>query len=138
MSRELVIHRHYCKWLLKFIANYLLHSSVQSAHQNFSLSEVLSLSLHNWLRKNTIIGSLFLRSRFEWCVIQVPWSDSLYHCCTPGTQISITSSPHCVSAQLRLPSKTDPWSHCEVCSLPVCSSWQVHSHDNTVHTQLTS
>lgn len=147
MSRELVIHRHYtangCSNSLQIICFIRLYNLPIKISP--SLSKIIpvplsfSFSLHNWLRKNTFIGSLFLCSRFEWCVIRVPWSDSLYHCCTPGTwDLYLLLTPIVSAPQLRLPSETDPWSHCKVCSLPVCSSWQVHSHDNTMHTQLTS
>lgn len=93
MSRELVIHRHYtangCSNSLQIIC--FIHLYNLPIKISPSLSKIIpvplsfSFSLHNWLRKNTFIGSLFLCSRFEWCVIRVPWSDSLYHCCTPGT-----------------------------------------------------
>lgn len=147
MSRELVIHRHYtangCSNSLQIICFIRLYNLPIKIFPSLSkiISVPLSLSLHNWLKKNTFIGSLFLNLLQVWMLCYrgpLIWqSISLLH--TWNLRSVSSPHPHCVSApQLRLPSETDPWSHCKVCSLPVCSSWQVHSHDNTMHTQLTS
>lgn len=148
MSRELVIHRHYtangCSNSLQIIC--FIHLYNLPIKISPSLSKIIpvplsfSFSLHNWLRKKYIYWKSFPLLQVWMVCYTGPliWqSISLLH--TWNLRSVSSPHPHCVSApQLRLPSETDPWSHCKVCSLPVCSSWQVHSHDNTIHTQLTS
>lgn len=122
MSRELVIHRHYtangCSNSLQIIC--FIHLYNLPIKISPSLSKIIpvllsfSFSLHNWLRKNTFIGSLFLCSRFEWCVIRVPWSDSLYHCCTPGTwdlYHLLTSIVSLLPSCVQFLTGSQPWQH---------------------------